>query len=1178
MRDSQAVCFMAILYLLTLQNSTAQITDERSRTKNLTFEGDTIKIDSLSIIPGTLSIFLNNDQISEDCYFLDFANAQIVFLSSENCATYTGSTLSFSYRVFPLNFSRVFKNEELKTRIISDDEKIEQVYLEFSRSRQATQNSSFLLPDGLEKNGNISRGIVVGNNQSLAVNSAFNLQLSGDIGNGITLDAAISDDNIPIQPDGNTLQLQDFDQVYIRLSKDRTSVLAGDFFFNRPNSYFLNMFKRAQGLSVETAFENKEIFGENFKAKGEMRVRASGAIARGKFARNDFNGVEGNQGPYRLVGNDGENFIVVLSGSEKVYIDGNLLLRGQENDYVIDYNTAQITFTPKRLIFKDIRIVVEFEYSDRNFVRTMYHINNEWDVGKFSYRFNIFSEQDARNQPLQQNLDDDARELLAQLGDNIENAVIPGNTLVPFNPDEVLYAQKDTVVNGQTFKIFIFSVNPDSARFRVTFSPVGQGLGNYVLVNSTANGRVFEWIAPNPDGTLNGTHEPVIRVITPKLQRMITLGTEYRFSENWSIDTEAAVSTFDQNTFSTLDAFDNNGYALRVNLNNQTQFKKSTLKSRVWYEQVNKYFQPVIRFRNVEFGRDWNLAKLEPGNEYLPGFDTEWTKKGLGNVQFSTNAFFKENIYNAWRSQLRSNISQKGWILNTWVSYTRSESIINRSDFARHRTQLSKQIKMVRMGFVSEDERNLFFQPHSDTLLGSSYMFNDWKFFIASADTAKLGWEVFYRFRADHLPTQDRLSFAAIGEFWGLSINYLTNPKHQIKTTFAYRKLSVRDTSIFNQSEDESLVSRIEYTGRFAKSNIVFSTFYEVGSGLENKREFSYIPVVNGQGTHFWDETLDFNGNGVPDLDEFQVAQFPGQGNYLKVLFATNDFVRTFNNQFNQSLNIKTPTKWRERGFWFKTLNKFQNQWVYRVIRKTQNDNIINSYNPFFGNALDPELISLNEQLRNTLYFNKNQGKFGFDFNTIVNNNRVLFTNGFESRLNRSNSIRSRWNLSEQFTVNFDTERGIRKNQSEFLRNREFDIQFYTIEPRLTFQPNANFRASIYFNFEERLNVGDTLNLSLGGELATIRNPGIEFTYNLVKKGILNFTFNYLNISYNSATNNALAFEMLEALQPGNNYTWTVNLQRTLGRNLQLNINYDGRKPDGIRTIHVGSMQIRAFF
>ena len=89
----------------------------------------------------------------------------------------------------------------------------------------------------------------------------------------------------------------------------------------------MNLYKRAQGIYLENNYVDSNI-------NLTFKTQVSGGISRGKFSRQIFFGIENNQGPYRLKGANNELFIIVLSGTEKIYIDGKLLQRGQENDSV----------------------------------------------------------------------------------------------------------------------------------------------------------------------------------------------------------------------------------------------------------------------------------------------------------------------------------------------------------------------------------------------------------------------------------------------------------------------------------------------------------------------------------------------------------------------------------------------------------------------------------------------------------------------------------------------------------------------------------------------------------------------------------------------------------------------------------------------------------------------------
>ena len=409
-------------------------TDDLSnlRSRKLHITADSLQIDSLSVVPGSVSLtdYISGAAVDSGAYQI-YNNLLII-----PDRGLVPDSLLLRYRVFPFNLGAVQTNLDTTALKRSTDGTI--IGLEYNPYAREEQLIDF---KGLDYNGSFSRGISFGNNQDLVLNSSFNLQLAGNLGDGIEILAAITDENIPLQPEGNTQQLQEFDKIFIQLKKDQNRLIAGDYELQRPNSYFMNYFKKLQGATFSNLSQ--------VTPKGTLSSSGSIAISRGQFGRNNIIvPQEGNQGPYKLQGNQGERFIIILAGTEKVWIDGQPMKRGLEEDYIIDYNRGEVEFTNKQLITKDSRIIVEFEYSDQSYVRSMYAINTEYREEKFRAYFNIFNQSDSKNSTGNLDLSNEEKQILSEAGDDLSRAIVPSiDTLEEFNPSRASYILRDTVLN-----------------------------------------------------------------------------------------------------------------------------------------------------------------------------------------------------------------------------------------------------------------------------------------------------------------------------------------------------------------------------------------------------------------------------------------------------------------------------------------------------------------------------------------------------------------------------------------------------------------------------------------------------------------------------------------------------------------------------------------------------------
>lgn len=1142
--------FLLISLLLTTCVFMANAQETSLRQKTITIhEGEEIKIDSLTIYPNSFHAYCGNRLLSHSEYDLNHTHG--TFQLRTNCS----ESIRLEYRVFPINFTEKIQSRD--TSLIYLEEKGDKQ--QFLTEAKYIDNDLFG-NSRLDKSGSISRGISIGNSQDMAVTSSMNLELAGELAPNLKILASLSDANIPIQPDGNTNKLQEFDKIFIQLYNDNWKVIGGDFWLTKPKQgYFLNYHKKAQGIYGEYTWKTQK--------DNAWSVQGGGAFSRGKFNRQEIQGVEGNQGPYRLRGAENETFLIILSGTEKVYIDGELLKRGQEYDYVIDYNTAEIIFTSRKLITKDKRIIVEFQYSDQNYARSLFQASTSYEGKRLKFWLNAYSEQDAKNQSIQQTLSMQQKQYLSTIGDRLDLASISSIDSIGYAENQNMYRLVDTLGYDS---VLVYSIDENVAKFAAVFTEVGDNQGDYVLKQYTALGKVFEWVQPI-GGIPQGNFQAKRIIVTPKMRQMVASGASYQIGKNVLVSSEFAYSNNDVNTFSKLDSKDNQGVSNKTQITGLFALSKDSipkwkLETKGQFEALSPYFQYIENYRPVEYDRDWNVKNQGyGGTQLLSNIDLDFKHIRNGHFLFNASQYNIGKDYAGYKGGVAGQWLQKGFNIRYEGSYLGSQAQNFQSEFIRNKTDLSQDIKVIRLGFRNEFERNIF--RDSIGTAANSYQFIDYEFYLTNVDTSKNQYRVFYKERYDQKVNSGSLTPTTTARNIGAEFNMNQVKNQQLTLLANYRSLQINDSILAQQTPENTLLGRIDYQLHLFKKAITWNTFYEVGSGLEQRQEFQYIKVADGQGIYAW---IDYNGDGIKDLNEFEIAQFPDQASYIRVYTQSNQYTKSYSNEFNQTISLQPNRVWRNStNKTKKFFARFSDQARFRIYRKT-NQFDKSSFNPFDARVSDTTLVSTNSTIRNTLAFNRTSAIFGTEYTFQDIRNKILLANGFDARTDRYHEVKFHVNIKRQFTIDNLVQYGNKTATADYTSGRDFNYNYWLVKPSLSFQPSTRLRLTFETRITDKQNIDTTH--------AFIQSYSLKLKWNQSSKGSLQADFSYIKIQYNGLENSALGYEMLESLRAGNNFTWSVGYQYNISNNLQLSIHYNARKTQGTKVIHTGGMEVRAFF
>ena len=1118
--------FLILFFIGFYANS--QNTSSDFRTKKFMVSKDTIKFDSVPINPQNFKV-LSNQRILYPTEYQILYNEALLVISSLKYPKIT-----IEYFRFPTFITKTYSPFD-KNFIVPNNSNTGQLY-SLTTNKKASELKLF---DGLKTSGYINRGITSGNNQSTVANSSMDINIEGKLSDKVAIRANIFDTNIPLQENGYSQSITDFDRIFIELYSKDWRVKAGDISLKNESSYFLAFEKQVSGLEVAASINTN------------TKIAASGAIVRGQFSSYDFVGIEANQGPYKIFGPNNEPNFVIIAGSEKVFVNGSKITKGINEDYLIDYNIGEVRFNTTFPITNDMRIRVEFQFSNRNYTRFISYEKAEYKTNNVELSGYFYNENDVKNQPIQVSLTAAQKQILANAGNNTNLMV--GESAYPdvFDANRILYKK----VQSGTNDYFEYSTNENDNLFTVTFSNVNNNEGDYILSETFANGNVFVYVGANL-----GNYQPITQLIAPTKLQVAVLNSSYKPSKKTTILTEVAFSNNDQNLFSTIDNNQNKGIATKLAWKQTLLDKKWKLLSDVNYLFIHKNFNTIQRFQSVEFNRDWNLNN-PTGNQQQIGIDLSLQKSEDTFLNYSFQQLQFSDNFKGEKHLITSNVQLKNTSFYTNSSFLSNNSEIQDNTFLRVKAGIEQRLlKSWFGGFLNIESNNGIIKQTQEAIL-TNHQFKEYEGYIGLGDSTKVFAKVGFNYRDN-----DSIRTNTFTEINNRKTYYLDAKIIQTERTNLSLFANYRETENAFSENQKALNSKIIYNQRFLKNFITLGTSYETSSGNVAQQDFIYVEVEAGQGFYTW---IDYNDNGIQEFDEFEVAEYQDQANFLRVPLPNLQFIATQSAKINQSITLNA-NQWSNKTGLKKVLSHFYNQFFLSSRNELERARNSFNLNPF--NMSKDQQISVNFTIKNSLYFNRGLQNFSATYTYAKAENKQQYSIGSQDTDTNYQQIDFQHKVGKFWLIDLQGKLSENKLETENFNNRNYEIDVIAFQPKISYVLNNDNRFAAFYHMKNKEN---TL-----AEFEKLKQQkiGIEYFYTGKSTSQFNANFTTFFNDFSGNPNSPVGYQMLEGLQEGTNYTWTFLWNKKLNSFLNVNLNYKGRKSLNSKTIHTGTINLKAVF
>jgi len=1073
------------------------------------------KLDGFIFKEDSIRVYFNNNLIKDSLYTYDRILQEVEFKTIPEQKT----EIKIVYFSYPFNLEREHFKNSLKDIFFLKDTVTQDLKVFNLKSRDYTKAK----PLSLIKTGSLIRGFSIGTNQDLNIESGLRMQLEGEVAEGVFITGALTDQTTPLQPEGNTQSLKEIDKVFINMRSEKFTGTFGDFDIQYKGGELTNISRKLKG--VTGGFNTKK---SNFSFVA--------AVSEGMFFTNRFLGVEGNQGPYQLQGKNDEKNIIVLAGTEKVWINGERMTRGEDNDYTIDYATGQITFTRYRPITQDSRIEVDFEYSIQDLTKNVLALEGARTLGENGLIYiSMFSETDRKDNPVNFTYKDEDLNKLNSAGDSTETAV--RNGVFYQGSQKGNYSKTDS--GGVSF--FVYK-GENKGEYDIKFSYVGEGKGDYVFESF----GVYRY-----NGKGNGEYMPVIKLPVPQSRKFGSIKFDYNRKNLFNFSSELGLSRNDNNTFSQLDDDDNNGTAILLNIATDLPeqefliFDDFLFNIRGDYRFKGENFNPVGRMNVVEFNRKWDMYRNFGGNENIYQLKSVISPRKNTRITLGAGKLQKGDVFSSGRKSV--NIYSKLGLIKNFnfkIEEVKSEDLIidSKNNWLRRKGNLNLKLNMFESEIYYEGEKKTEMLGEKENY---GFNFDDISAKLIFYSGKKFSIYSNIGFRKDERYKEAVLFEDSDSKTKGIGINY-DNGKN-LTSSFIWqrrdRKYNKRDQKISNNLTD----FRMQYSPFNRGLNLKIS--YKTSNNRTPLKERIYLKVEEGRGDYVYDEK---RGGYVPDK----------RGNLTLRTITTEKFKDIFRKSFSLFAEFN-PSRFSNNTL----LKKVEGRTFLRIEDKLKESDL----NPL-------NMFKMENPVRSNLHFTQffiyNNLEKGFKVSGKINYNRNInneYLDRQEIRKLKENSL----TLENYFKTNFRNriEVSYKSESKEVVPFSDFNVDISGL--KILQESFYRFKKIIELSLQNRFGTEKDRDSNLEVSYFSI-SPGINLYF--LEKGRLRCEFEYFNVK-TEPSREYIPYIMAEGRFPGDNYQVKSRFEYRITGNISINFYYNGEIRGGeSKPYHTGRGELRAFF